>query len=196
MGIFEFLRRGKENTQIQKWKIEIDSLTIERNGLREDVIRLREDLNAKTSSVNSMDNSLKHAKTIIQEYKAETSILKTRLNTLEEMGITSREGTVKKIMEDDKTIGYNEAKILEILYNAPNVRLNSKDIRKELGIARSTAYVVIENLLDTNKVEKLGSQNKTFIMLRKELTVEGNKDKTQFVGQIKEDENKNEFNKI
>jgi len=196
MGIIDFLRRGKENTQIQKWKTEIDNLTIERDGLRSDIIRLREDLNAKTSSVNSMDNSLKHAKTIIQEYKAETSILKTRLNTLEEMGITSREGTVKKIMEDDKTIGYNEAKILEILYNAPNVRLNSKDIRKELGIARSTAYVVIENLLDTNKVEKLGSQNKTFIMLRRELTVEGNKDKTQFTGQIKEDEIENEFDNI
>ena len=196
MGIIDFLRRGKENTQIQKWKTEIDNLTIERDGLRSDIIRLREDLNAKTSSVNSMDNSLKHAKTIIQEYKAETSILKTRLNTLEEMGITSREGTVKKIMEDDKTIGYNEAKILEILYNAPNVRLNSKDIRKELGIARSTAYVVIENLLDTKKVEKLGSKNKTFIMLRRELTIEGNKEKTQFTGQIKEDEIENEFDNI
>ncbi len=96
MGILDFLRRGKESTQIQLWKEEINNLTTERNGLRQDVERIREDVNAKVISLNSMKNSLDHAQIILKEYKTENSILRTRLNTLEEIGIKSREGTVKK----------------------------------------------------------------------------------------------------
>ncbi len=95
-------------------------------------------------------------------------------------------------MEDNREIGYNEAKILGIMYNSPNVRLKSSDIRKELGVSRATAYKVIHNLMDSNKVERLGSENKTFIMLRHELVELYKKQKTPFVGQRKEVEEETE----
>ena len=173
MGILDFLFNWRTNTELAKYKGELEIVSKEREGLREDIARLREDLNAKVVSLNSLSEALKNYKELNDTFKKENEYLRKRIEAIENR-VAGQTNNATALSRD---IGYNEAKILSLLSNNPNLRMSAKDIRRELNCSRSTAYIVISNLIEKGKVDKLGSEKKSYILIKQDIL------KAQNIGQ-------------